>query len=406
MLFRTSLVVSALLLAACASERETRPATCNAESGALVDLAAMRDAINQSMAYPTGGGVKADSIFESLKAQATAARTPDEHLKVMEDFVYELGDHHTHIGTNNKQSRRLVPTSASVWAESRGGEIVITEVRPGSKARGAGLREGMVVESINGVGIGQALKPPLATPELSEAMIGFAARVALAGTHEKDAVVRAGDAKGAVEASLVAPEETQQELASLSYPKAGVALIRLNNSIGNSDLPRQFDALMRQANGAGTLILDLRDTPSGGNSDVAKPIMAWFTQGRRGYQKHQRGERSWIEQVQGRGDGFRGRLIVLVDHWTGSMGEGTAIGLRSAAGATLVGTRMAGLRGAIEGFDLPCLGASVRLPVERLFSVDGQPREFAAPEVVVGEVELSAAGADDAILRRALALLR
>ena len=92
----------------------------------------------------------------------------------------------------------------------------------------------------------------------------------------------------------------------------------------------------------------------------------------------------------------------IVDHWTGSMGEGAAIGLRAAAGATLVGTPMAGLRGAIESFPLPCLGASVRLPVERLYSVDGTPRELAQPDVIVTEAELAAAGLEDAILGRAL----
>jgi C-terminal processing protease CtpA/Prc len=108
--------------------------------------------------------------------------------------------------------------------------------------------------------------------------------------------------------------------------------------------------------------------------------------------------------VTGRRDAYQGRLIVLVDHWTGSMGEGAAIGLRSAAGAKLVGTQMAGLRGAIESFPLPCLGVSVRLPVERLYSVDGTPRELAQPDVIVTEAELAAAGLEDAILGRALQL--
>lgn len=85
------------------------------------------------------------------------------------------------------------------------------------------------------------------------------------------------------------------------------------------------------------------------------------------------------------------------------MGEGTAIGLRAAAGATIVGTPMAGLRGAIESFDVPCFGISLRIPVERLYEVNGTPRELAKPDVLVTEEDLAAAQGD-AILNRALML--
>jgi carboxyl-terminal processing protease len=85
------------------------------------------------------------------------------------------------------------------------------------------------------------------------------------------------------------------------------------------------------------------------------------------------------------------------------MGEGLAIGLRSAAGATLVGTSMAGLRGAIEPFPLPCLaGVSIRIPVEQLFTMEGQPRESVTPDVIVSGSDLAAAGESDAILAIAM----
>jgi carboxyl-terminal processing protease len=131
--------------------------------------------------------------------------------------------------------------------------------------------------------------------------------------------------------------------------------------------------------------------------------MSWFVAGERPHQIHERpdGER-WTETVIGRAEPFRGRLLVLVDLSTGSMGEGTAIGLRAAAGATLIGTPMAGLRGAMGSFPIPCLNADLGLPVERLFDVDDGPREAAASDILVTEDRLAAAGMEDAILHRAL----
>lgn len=89
--------------------------------------------------------------------------------------------------------------------------------------------------------------------------------------------------------------------------------------------------------------------------------------------------RRWIEQVLPRpGKRHRGPVRVLVGRWTGSMGEGLAIGF-DAIGARVTGDRMAGLLGAIEDYRLERSGLVLKLPTERLFAVDGTPREAFVP---------------------------
>jgi carboxyl-terminal processing protease len=235
-------------------------------------------------------------------------------------------------------------------------------------------------------------------------MMGFAGRVALAGSRERE-VKLTGTRPDGQAIVITVPQRAESfqvsRLASLSFPSRGVAMISIHNSLGAPELNAHFDQLMKQVKDARAkaLILNLMYTPSGGDSVVAKPLMAWFVDGARGYQRHERGGQSWIEQVEGRKDRYEGRLIVAVSRWTGSMGEGTAIGLRAAAGAEIIGTRMAGLRGAIGSFDVPCFGTSLRLPVERLSEVDGRPRELAMPDAFVTEEELAAN--PDMILKRA-----
>lgn len=70
--------------------------------------------------------------------------------------------------------------------------------------------------------------------------------------------------------------------------------------------------------------------------------------------------------------------VVRVGRWTGSMGEGLAIGF-AAFGAREEGTRMAGLKGAVDDFSLPSSGLRIELPTERLYSVTGQAREEFVP---------------------------
>ena len=134
-------------------------------------------------------------------------------------------------------------------------------------------------------------------------------------------------------------------------------------------------------------MLDLRDTPSGGNATVARAIMGWFVDRARGYQVHYRPEEEratgiphqWVEEVLPRAGKFRSRLPqVLVGRWTGSMGEGIAIGF-AAFGAKVKGGPMAGLNGSVEDIALGDTGIAVKIPTERLMTVTGLPREDFLP---------------------------
>jgi hypothetical protein len=105
--------------------------------------------------------------------------------------------------------------------------------------------------------------------------------------------------------------------------------------------------------------------------------------------------RIWVEHVAPRGPfAYTQPVVVLVGRWTASMGEGLAIGLDGMARARVIGSPMAGLQGALY---------DVRIPAERLYHVDGTPREAWAPALrpdPPGNPE------DDPALDAALELLR
>ena len=92
-----------------------------------------------------------------------------------------------------------------------------------------------------------------------------------------------------------------------------------------------------------------------------------------------------MEQVVPRAGKHNAHLpIVRVGRWTGSMGEGIAIAF-DAIGARVEGDRMAGLKGAVYDLTLPFSGLVVKLPVERLYTVDGRPREAFVPRAKRGD---------------------
>ena len=91
-------------------------------------------------------------------------------------------------------------------------------------------------------------------------------------------------------------------------------------------------------------------------------------------------------------------IAVLVGRWTASMGEGVAVGLDGMQRATVFGSAMAGLAGAVYGSTLGHTGIPVRVPAERLYHVDGTPREGFVPRFGIGPTS----PAEDTVLEAAL----
>ena len=112
---------------------------------------------------------------------------------------------------------------------------------------------------------------------------------------------------------------------------------------------------MARARPGQPMVIDLTDTPSGGNTTVARAMLGWFVDRPTLYQVHNLPveerrtgiARQWVEQVLPRaGQTHRGPVTVRVGRWTGSMGEGLAIAF-DAHRRPGRGQPMAGLLGAI-----------------------------------------------------------
>jgi carboxyl-terminal processing protease len=84
--------------------------------------------------------------------------------------------------------------------------------------------------------------------------------------------------------------------------------------------------------------------------------------------------------------------------------EGIAIGFDALKRAMVIGTEMARLNGAVETFELPNTGIGVNIATERLYHINGLPREQYLPPMLV-DVKQQSAG-KDLILHTALSYLK
>jgi carboxyl-terminal processing protease len=166
-----------------------------------------------------------------------------------------------------------------------------------------------------------------------------------------------------------------------------------------------------------SIILDLRETPSGGNTSVARAIIGWFIDREHFYQKHEYYaeekssgiKRSWEEIVSPRKDKYYGKpLIILCNHWTGSIAEGIVIGLDALKrpGTKIIGTEMARLNGAVYSFEMPFCKIRFTFPAERLYHSNGLPREQYIPPEFIDWRKGEAKQGSDIFMAKAMELLK
>ena len=313
-------------------------------------------------------------------------------LRYAEHRIASLADHHAITGSSFADSWAVVPPYTDLWVVFEDGRYVIDAVRPDSPASRAGVQNGQQIAAINGVPVARAVTRFWSEIglDMTPQRAGYAVRVLVAGRRDRERRIVIADSSG-TERTVVLPSlyaATDDLEPPLSVCAAGgMTIVRFNNALGDRETIAAFDAVMGSLDPDTDLVLDLRDTPSGGNTTIARAIMGWFVDRPRDYQMHNRPAeeretgvaRQWVEQVLPRSGEYRSELpAILVGRWTGSMGEGLAIGF-AALGADVRGSMMAGLNGSVEDIPIGNTDLTIKLPTERLMTTQGQPREEFVP---------------------------
>lgn len=354
--------------------------------------------INDNYAYFDKKQTDWNKVKEFYAPRVREIKNRSEFVRFLEIVLRELYDNHTQLNTNLSDSSRLVPSGADIWAEWKNDKAVITELRKGFGAEKSGLKIGMEIISFNSVPInkltdsfiGKSLK------QIDVEAKNQALNSILAGDHLTKRYITT---RFAGETKTFAIDEPEMLLENISYSSKiefeklenNIGYIKINNSLGDNSLIGLFDNTLAKLSKTAGLILDLRETPSGGNSTVGRAILSRFIKTEMTFQKHSIPsekknwgiERSWFEIVSPRGEIYEKPVVVLVNRWTGSMGEGIVIGFDGMKRAKIVGTKMARLAGATETFTLPNTKIRFNFPTEKIFHINGQPREEFLPNILV-----------------------
>ena len=356
------------------------------------DAAEIEKLVNANYAYLDRFQQNQMPMTAKLRGEATKVSREAELIRYAERALTLLADHHAITGSSLKDSWAVFPSYGDLWIERRGSTYLITAVRDGGPAAKAGVRSGDALLAIDGRPI--AIQVAEFWSDLGAAgsieRNEFAARILAAGRRDRPRNLVISDGRRPPR-TVALPNlygDWRPDFPPVSVQiEGGITRVRFNDSLGNSETIAAFDRAMAAVDPRQALVIDLTDTASGGNTSVARGILGWFVRRPTFYQVHNLPSeeretgiaRQWVEQVLPRkGKYWSGPVTVRVGRWTGSMGEGVAVGF-AAIGKRVEGDRMAGLLGAIYDYRLEKSGQVIKFPSERLSAVDGTPREAFVP---------------------------
>jgi C-terminal processing protease CtpA/Prc len=351
--------------------------------------------INQDYAYFDQRGINWDKAKQIYQPQIDTVSNRASFIRLLEQINNEFYNGHVFLNTNLPTSNRMIPSGSDMQVAYERGKFVITSVRQGYNAEKSGLLSGMVVSRYNDENIMKAVAAflPKSVTVYTKPMYEYAANMLLAGTHNgqrKITVVTKATTQdfNPDQTSNKTEANSTNRLLESSILTGNTGYIKINNSLGNNELIKALDKTLDSLQNTQALILDLRETPNGGNTTVARGIMSRFITQETPYQKHSLPaeekefgvKRSWLEIVSSRGKAYTKPLYVLAGAWTGSMGEGLVMAFNSMQRSKTYGEKMAGLLGAVTTYHMPQTGINFSFPTEKLFSVKGVPRENFVPE--------------------------
>jgi carboxyl-terminal processing protease len=387
-----ALAMMALTVSAIPAQAHVQDATVPGTNAWREDALALPAIINARYAYldRLGGQFR---LTPRLEQEANAVHDQASLLRYAENVLALLADRHAITGSSFADDWALVPSYSDMRLACAATRCTVIDVRDGSPAQRAAIRPGADIIAVGNVPLSQAVArywAALGVDAPNDEQVRYSADVVAAGRRNgpRSMTVRQDGRTRQVSLPCLYATSRAETPLTLTRGDDGIAVIRVHDSLGNDALIPAFDAAMRSLPADQPLVIDLTDTASGGNTVVARAIMGWFVDAPASYQVHRSPEeerrtgipRQWVEQVLPRPGiaPHQGRVTVRVGAWTGSMGEGLAVGMH-ALGAHVVGRPMAGLLGSIEDIRLPNSGLVVKLPTERLYTVDMVPREAFVP---------------------------
>jgi len=400
--------ITILLTFSCANSQETKVDRVKIEE----DFEQIISDIKNNYIYLNDKKVDIDCIYSNYQKKIKFIDSEDQRLLFFEYLLDEFYDSHVILMKSIRQSYRL---DSPIFTVTKNGKTKIKYVwQTQIENIDLNIIDAEVLK-INGIDLNIKIEkfPTICNDKNDFETRNWIANKVISGKYNKPRILTLKLTKGEIvdfDLDNLKLKENKSLLTVSTINNIGI--IRINNSLGENTLIEKFDSAIDSLQNTKGLIIDLRNTTGGGNSYVARGIMSRFINESKPYQLHQTFDeswdnqpiikRSWAEYVSPRNKQYKKSVVVLVGKWTGSMGEGLAIGFDGLGRAEIVGTEMKRLAGgSTNDFHLKNENLNYKLMTEKLFHLNGTPREKYIPENYVKQTVIK----KDKVLEKGIELI-
>jgi len=338
--------------------------------------------------YFSEKNIDLNCIKEYYQSQIKHIKNESETVLFFEYLLDEFYDNHLTLGTTTKSSYRLF---APIYTTIKDGRPFIANVWQTQINKLDKNIIGAEITAFNGVSFNNAIEnfPTHCNDKNDEETREWIANKILAGRYNEPRLLTlklSNNKEVEFDLDTVILKNNEDLLSSKTVD--GIGVIRINNSLGNDDLVADFDKTLEKLSSTKGLIIDLRNTIFGGDSYEARGIMSRFITEPKPYQRHiltekpmnnPEVERNYLEYVSPRLETYTKPVVILVGRWTGSMGEGLAIGFEGMERAEIVGSEMRRLAGEVFDVNFKNQRFGYKLMTTKLFHVNGTIREDYIP---------------------------
>lgn len=353
------------------------------------DLEALLYDLSNNYVYVKEKKIDLECIKEHYRKQIKRLKTKTEVTLFFEYLLDEFYDSHLILNTNTRSSFRLY---APIYVQIQKDKIIIKNLWKSQIEPLSTDLIGAEIQAINGLDFKKAIEAfPTHCQDKNDPIIRtWISNKIIAGRYNEPRVLTLKLANQKIVQFDMNQLQQKKNLNLLSFGRQGdVGWIRINNTLGQDGLVSAFDRALSTLSDPKSLILDLRNTVDGGDSYEARGIMGRLIDQPMPYQIHSyiarsegnpSVERMWMEYVVPRGKQYKGKIVVLVGRWTGSMGEGLAIGLDGMKRARVLGTEMERLAGEMTFYQFKNRSYGYRLSTAKISHIDGTLREQYVPK--------------------------
>jgi len=331
-----------------------------------------------------------DCVKQEYSKSVEQISSVGEHIKFHETLFNEFYDSHIHLNTNTSESYRL---KAPIYVVNKNGRTFIKNVWQTQISDT--LKTNIIraeILSFNNQNFQEKIKnfPTKCQNKNDKKIREWIANKIIAGKRNESRILQLKLQNGDLFTLDIDSLKLREEKYALSpsiISSQNIGVIRVNNTLGNKILVKEFKRVLPQMDSTKAIIIDLRNTISGGDTPVAEPIMGMFINKKLPYQLYENDKKKYFGHITPKKPYCNKPLYVLVNRWTGSMGEGIAIGLNSTKTATIVGTEMARLAGGMKTINFKNHDYGFQVSFEKIFDINGNPREEFVPKNYVEQTQ-------------------